>query len=226
MTPNTPSLTPGYLPKVSFDTFENPSAPMFSFTLHVKSEGYKRNRSTRVFLCAASPDESGIQALDWVMESLAQDGDELIVFRGIDLDDLGKDHDLLRDDARDLLRQVQRLNVEYDPDRKLSIIVEFVAGKVTSTLERLVALYRPDSLIVGSRGERGMFGALGMGSVSKHCLSHSPVPVIVVRPERKVRKAFEKRRADPKRGTHFDQMLRSSDILALSKSPSPRPDAG
>lgn len=79
----------GYLPKVSFDTFENPAAPMFSFTLQVKSDGYRRNRQTRVFLCAASPDESGSEALDWTIESLVQDGDELIVFRGFDADELG-----------------------------------------------------------------------------------------------------------------------------------------
>lgn len=81
--------TRNYLPKVSFDTFENSAASMFSFTLQVKSEGYRRNRSTRVFLCAASPDESGNEALGWVMESLVQDGDELIVFRGLDADELG-----------------------------------------------------------------------------------------------------------------------------------------
>ena len=76
--------TPGYTPKVSFDTFENQSASMFSYTLRVKSEGYRRTRSTRVFLCAASPDESGREALDWTLEALVQDGDELIVFRGVD----------------------------------------------------------------------------------------------------------------------------------------------
>lgn len=79
----------GYTPKVSFDTFEDPQASMFSYTLHVQSDGYSRNRSTRVFLCASSPDDSGRQALDWALDSLVQDGDELIVFRGIDTDDLG-----------------------------------------------------------------------------------------------------------------------------------------
>lgn len=79
----------GYTPKVSFDTLENPQASMFSYTLHVQSEGYSRNRSTRVFLCASSPDESGKQALDWALESLVQDGDELIVFRGVDTEELG-----------------------------------------------------------------------------------------------------------------------------------------
>ena len=74
---------------MSFDTLENPQASMFSYTLHVQSDGYSRTRSTRVFLCASSPDESGSQALEWCLESLVQDGDELVVFRGIDPDDFG-----------------------------------------------------------------------------------------------------------------------------------------
>ena len=86
---NFSSPTPTYTPKVSFDTFENPVASMFSFTLQVKSEGYRRTRNTRVFLCASSPDESGREALEWCLESLVQEGDELIVFRGVDEDVLG-----------------------------------------------------------------------------------------------------------------------------------------
>lgn len=129
----------GYHHKVSFDTFENPAAQMFSYTIPVRSEGWERSKNTRVFLVAASPDESGIQALDWAMESLVQDGDEIIVFRGFDAEELGtslhlpvlaidakasqpladKDHDCVREEARELLRQVQRQNTEYEPDRKV-----------------------------------------------------------------------------------------------------------
>lgn len=112
---------------------------MFSFTLHVQSDGWSRSKNTRVYLCASSPDESGTEALDWALDSLVQDGDELIVFRGIDTDDLGaqiyfvnvfemlcthtpspeKDHDLYRDEARELMRMVQEKGSEYDPDRKV-----------------------------------------------------------------------------------------------------------
>jgi len=63
---------------------------MFSFTLQVKSAGYRRTRSTRVFLCAASADESGNGALEWALEALVQDGDELIVCRGVDEEVLGE----------------------------------------------------------------------------------------------------------------------------------------
>jgi hypothetical protein len=121
---------------VSFDTFENPAASMFSFTLHVQSDGYARSRATRVFLCASSPDESGRYALDWALESLVQDGDELIVFRGVDPEDLGrwlilhgllrilnhnleKDHEVVREEARELMRQIQEKCIEYDPERKV-----------------------------------------------------------------------------------------------------------
>lgn len=85
-----------------------------------------------------------------------------------------KDHDQYRDDARELMRIIQEKCVEYDAERKLSIIVECIAGKVTQTIDRLIALYRPDSLVVGTRGQRsvmqawaGAFGAPGVGSVSK-----------------------------------------------------------
>jgi hypothetical protein len=128
------------------------------------------------------------------------------------------------------MKQIQEKAVEYDPDRKvrsssysyshtlilnlpqLHIIVEFIAGKVTDTIDRLIALYRPDSVVVGTRGQRtalqawsaAFVGTTGMGSVSKYCLSRSPVPIIVVRPEAKVRATIAKRKADPKRGKHFD----------------------
>ncbi|KAF8273561.1 hypothetical protein EI94DRAFT_1715278 [Lactarius quietus] len=218
-----PNTAQGYTSKVSFDTFENPVASMFSFTLQVKSDGYERTPSTRVFLCASSPDDSGRHALDWAIEGLVQSGDELIIFRGIDQDDLERDHDMVRDEARDLMHRIQEQCVEADPDRKLCIIVEYIAGKVTTTIDRLIALYRPDAVVVGSRGSGKMkqafgaaFGAQSMGGVSKYCLSHSPVPVIVVRPESKVRKTLDKRRADPKRGIHFDDLRLQSQRSNVS----------
>lgn len=59
------------------------------------------------------------------------------------------------------------------PCEKVSIIVEFVGGKVTASIERLLALYRPDSLVVGTRGRSvlqqwgAVLGAPGMGSISR-----------------------------------------------------------
>ncbi|KIY48783.1 hypothetical protein FISHEDRAFT_73295 [Fistulina hepatica ATCC 64428] len=230
-----PIAASGYHPKVSFNTFEvsidsapptsvisaSSSSALYSYTLSVKSEGYHRSHRTRVFLCAASPDESGSQALEWCLGMLVQDGDELIVCRGVDPTD---DRDV-RDDARNFLVHVQQMALQFDPDRKLSIVLEYVCTKcIGDTIERLIALYCPDSVVVGSRGKRtwqialaGSVGAsrtmgagMGIGSVSKYILARSPVPVIVVRPESNVRKTVEKRRADPRRGTHFESVDKES----------------
>jgi len=215
----TSSNYPRYTTGVSFDTFETSvdAAAMFSFTLQAKSEGFQRARGTRAFLVAASRDESGSHALEWALESLVQDGDELIVLRGFDPDDAIKEesHDDIREEAKELLKHILDRNSEFE-GRNLSVVVEFVAGPITNTIERMIALYRPDSLVVGFRGKTGALrafgaalGAPGMGSVSRYCVSHSPVPVIVVRPERNVRKTVEKRAADPKRRTNqFDELVR------------------
>ena len=69
------------------------------------------------------------------------------------------------------------------------------------------------------------FGSSSMGSVSKYCLSHSPVPIIVVRPESKVRKAMAKRRADPKRGKHFAVMPTMSPMSSIL-TPTQLPSSG
>jgi hypothetical protein len=58
--------------------------------LQAKSEGYKRSRNTRVFLVAVSADESGEDALDWLMSELVEDGDEVIGLRVIELDEGGE----------------------------------------------------------------------------------------------------------------------------------------
>ena len=91
------------------------------------------------------------------------------------------------------MRAIQDKCVEYDPERKLSIIVEYIAGKLTQTIDRLIALYRPESLVVGTRGQRsvmqawaGAFGAPGVGSVSKCVLRPSVSPSERARGPRRV----------------------------------------
>ena len=49
-----------------------------------------------------------------------QDGDELIVFRGVDEDVLERDHDAVREEARELMRSVQEKSAECAVDRKVS----------------------------------------------------------------------------------------------------------
>ena len=68
------------------------TCPLFgSFTRPpAKSADYVHTRDTRLFLVAVSPDESGTEALDWLMESLIEDGDELVALRVIDWEGTGQ----------------------------------------------------------------------------------------------------------------------------------------
>jgi len=64
------------------------------------------------------------------------------------------------------MRFIQERSTESDPDRKLSLILEYIPGKITDTIDRLISLYRPDSLVVGTRGRRlGLVQGLGVGLV-------------------------------------------------------------
>ncbi|AFR96453.1 universal stress protein [Cryptococcus neoformans C23] len=216
-----------YRRKVGFEAFEAGPGALFAFTCQSKSGGYKRSRNTRVFAVAVSPDESGETALEWLMSELVEDGDEVVAIRVIEIDE-GERHsekaqEEFREEAKALLKTVLEKNDEVDDLRRISVIVEFVAGKSTNTLLKMIALYRPDSLVVGTRAQRSRLqswgkalGAPGMGSVSRFCVSHSPVPVIVVRPERKVKKHLEKRQNDPKRGQYA--AIVGPDGLTLSRS--------
>lgn len=75
-----------------------------------------------------------------------------------------------------------------------------------------ISVYQPSMLIVGTRGMselKGMF----INSVSKYCLQHSPIPVVVVRPEDKIKKQQTKK---PKKANRLSGMFRIGSHSSLS----------
>lgn len=87
-----------------------------------------------------------------------------------------------------------------------------------------INLYEPAILVVGTRGKSlGGFQGLLPGSVSKYCLQHSPVPVIVVRPSSKRDKARSKRANDPSRLGYQEMLAKSESLLDVTTSPAPSP---
>lgn len=57
-----------------------------------------------------------------------------------------------------------------------------------------------------------------MGSISRFAVSHSPVPVVVVRPERKVKKTQDKREAAGKKGQYASLVGHDDPLLSRSRS--------
>lgn len=155
-------------------------------------------------------------ALQWMLEELADDGDEIICLRVIDKDsNIISDGNLERkqyqEDARQLMAAIQKKN---DDNRAVSIVLEFAVGKVNATFQKMIQIYDLAMLIVGSRGRSlGVFQGLvsNRNSFSKWCLQYSPIPVVVVRPPEKRMNERAKRDADPGR-QHYAWILMESGI--------------
>lgn len=186
----------------------------------MKHQDYAFSRQSRTFLCGLDQNEYSASALEWLIDTLADDGDEIIALRVLDprsrMAEEGQESEqIYRQEARKIMDEIVEKN---DEDKAISIVVELSVGKVQTTIEKMIHMYQPDSLIVGTRG-RALNGISSIlpGSISKWCLQNSPVPVIVVRPDRKRSKAKKKRLNDPTRKSYLEILEKSSSFDDLNK---------
>jgi nucleotide-binding universal stress UspA family protein len=202
---------------VSFDTFSNPAASDFSLTLHRKHQDYVYTKRSRTFLCGTDTNEYSDTALEWLIDELVDDGDEVVCLRVVEKDSKeatrwagGQGEKGYRDEAQRFLEAIERKNTD---DRAISLVLEFSIGKVHDTIQQMIRIYEPAILVVGTRGRSltGYHGLLSSGSISKYCLQYSPVPVIVVRPSSKREAKKRKRLQDPTRSGYRDILDKSEE---------------
>ncbi|KGO76058.1 UspA [Penicillium italicum] len=224
--PSPPPPNRTYERGVSFDTFDNFDATDFSLTLNYKHKGYQSTRRSRTFLCGTDQNDYSEFALEWLIDELVDDGDEIVCLRAVEKDsriasDIGIEERKYREEAEKLFEQVIQKNSQ--DEKAISLVLELAVGKVESIIQRMIRIYEPAMLVVGTRGRnlKGVHSLLP-GSVSKYCLQQSPIPVIVVRPSPKREKKKKKRRADPTRRSynHILEMSeqRGSQIFGASAS--------
>lgn len=206
-----------FRPSVSFDTFSNPSASDFSLTLNRKHKDYVYTKRSRTFLCGTDTNEYSDTALEWLIDELVDDGDEVVCLRVLEKDSKdatrwsgGQGEKGYRKEAQRFLEEIEKKNSD---DRAISLVLEFSIGKVHDTIQQMIRIYEPAMLVVGTRGKSltGYQGLLSSGSVSKYCLQYSPVPVIVVRPSSKREAKKRKRLQDPSRSGYRDILDKSED---------------
>ncbi|KAF2153660.1 hypothetical protein K461DRAFT_253707 [Myriangium duriaei CBS 260.36] len=211
-----------FKPRVSFDTFDNRDASDFSLTLSRKHKDYAYSKRSRTFLCGTDVNEYSDTALEWLIDELVDDGDEIVCLRVVE-----KDSKEARDWAgvvpgkegrergyrAEAHRMLERILEKNSEDRAINLVLEFSIGKIQETIQHMIRIYEPAMLVVGTRG-RSLSGFQGLmpGSVSKYCLQHSPVPVIVVRPSSKRDKKKRKRLRDPARRGYRDILDKSDDV--------------
>ncbi|KAF1982297.1 hypothetical protein K402DRAFT_457455 [Aulographum hederae CBS 113979] len=208
---SSPPPPPIFQPRVSFDTFEKDKEKdkeeITAFTLIKKHKDYEYTKRSRTFLCGLDSNAYSEFALEWLLDELVDDGDEVVCLRVVEKDSsiaspVSKESLQYRAEADRLLDRIKEKNTE---NKAINLILEFAIGKVTEVIDDMIKLYEPAILIVGTRGRSlGGFQGLMPGSVSKYCLQHSPVPVIVVRPNSKRDKIKRKRLQDPSRQGYRD----------------------
>lgn len=218
---SSPPPPPVFQPRVSFDTFDKPAdfIEESSFTLIRKHKDYEYTKRSRTFLCGFDENEYSVYALQWLINELVDDGDEIVCLRVVEKEDaIAGDRSVetgrYRTEAEATMNDIQNRNHD---NKAINLILEFSIGKVNKVIDDMINLYEPAILVVGTRGKSlGGFQGLLPGSVSKYCLQHSPVPVIVVRPTTKRDKARSKRANDPDRQGYRDILAKSESLYDVN----------
>ena len=149
-----------FRPRVSFDTFVNRDAADFSLTLNRKHRDYAYTKRSRTFLCGTDVNEYSDTALEWLIDELVDDGDEIVCLRVVEKDSKeaqkwagggfskeGREKGY-RAEAERMLQRIQDKNTE---DRAINLVLEFSIGKVQDTIQHMVSLK-----ILQSHGDRSL----------------------------------------------------------------------
>ncbi len=131
-----------FQPRVSFDTFDNKDARDFSLTLNCKHKDYRYSRRSRTFLCGTDQNDYSEFALEWLIDELVDDGDEIVCLRVVDKDskissEASVEEGRYRREAQKLLDQIIEKNTD---DKAINLILEFAVGKVPDTIQRMVRM--------------------------------------------------------------------------------------
>jgi len=81
-------------------------------------------------------------ALQWMLEELVDDGDEIICLRVVDKDakvvsDKNVERRQYQKEAKGLMKRIQERN---DDNKAISIVLEFAVGKVHTTFQKMVCI--------------------------------------------------------------------------------------
>lgn len=122
---------------VSFDTFDNKEASTESFTLRYKHRDYAHSARSRTFLCGTDAKDYSEYALEWMIDELVDDGDEIVCLRVIEKEDKPLIHAKYRQEAEKLLDSVIKKN--SSEDKAISMIMELAVGRVQEIFQRMVS---------------------------------------------------------------------------------------
>lgn len=133
-----------FQPRVSFDTFDKPAdfIEENSFTLITKHKDYEYTKRSRTFLCGCDDNDYSEYALQWLIDELVDDGDEIVCLRVVEKDDtIAGDRSVekgrYRSEAEAVMKLIQAKNHE---NKAINLVLEFAVGKVNKVIDEMVSL--------------------------------------------------------------------------------------
>lgn len=130
---------------VSFDNFSGvepiDDKNTLSFTLNVRHKGYQYKRRSRTFMVGVDENTYSDYALQWMLDELVDDGDQIVCLRVIEggskiSSDRALEAKQYQDEAFALMEGIQKKN---DDNRAISIVLEFAVGKLQTTFQKMVS---------------------------------------------------------------------------------------
>lgn len=123
---------------VAFDNIPLGDATAYnpiSLTLNVRHAGYQFRRRHRTFMVGVDDNSYSDHALQWLLDELVDDGDEIVCVRVIETQARLADK-AYQEDAKILMESIQSKNIQ---NRAISLILEYAVGKLHNTFQHLVS---------------------------------------------------------------------------------------
>ena len=113
-----------------------------SLTLNVRHKGYQARRRSRTFMVGVDEHAYSDYALQWLLDELVDDGDEIVCVRVIEKEIRVMDK-AYQDEAQSVIEAIQERNAS---NKAISIILEYAVGKVHGTFQKLVCHLSPSRI--------------------------------------------------------------------------------
>lgn len=123
---------------VAFDNVPNGEATKHnttSLTLNVRHKGYQARRRSRTFMVGVDENSYSDYAIQWLLDELIDDGDEIICVRVMEKEIRFNDKQY-QEDANDVMQGILSKN---GANRAVSFVLEYAVGKLHATFQKLVS---------------------------------------------------------------------------------------
>ena len=130
---------------MSFDTFTTPDAAAEAFSIQYKHNDFQYTPRTRTFIVGTDAKDYSEYALEWTLDELVDDGDEIVCLRVV-----SEESQERKDYRREADRLLNSVIAKNAVERKaISFKMELAVGKVTDVIQSMVR-YKPLTIDINS----------------------------------------------------------------------------